>query len=282
MITDNKYVDLHIHSCFSDGSMTVEQIVEEALAADVGILAVADHDAVEGSIKIKELCEANDIWYIPAVEISTADNDLSIHLLAYGIDMKNTAFREFINHTKFCLDEMSVLLIERMQPDYPMLSVKEYLEFTYDRRLGGFEALHYLMSKGITESLKEGLSYYPVYAVSYANAGFSTILATIQRITAAGGYSVLAHPGESITTSNIDHFEDELRRFISFGLDGIECYYPSHSEEVTEACLDLCNEYDLLITSSSDCHGTYTGSPIGSMKVTLDQLNLKDLTEREV
>ena len=281
-MTNRPYADLHIHSFYSDGSMSPEEIIQAAVANGVGVLAIADHDLIQGSILAQKLCHNNGIHYIPAVEIGTLDNGVNFHILAYGFDIHNAMFRDFLSHTRFMLDERSVKLIERMQADYPDFSFEDFDRFAYDRRLGGWKALHYFMAKGLISSLMEGIQFYPKYGVGFSSAGFSTIAATAYRVKCAGGYSVLAHPGETIDTSDISKFKQELKRMISYGLDGIECYYPSHSEAVTQACLDICNKHDLLITVGSDCHGTFSKPRrVGEMNIHIDQLKLKNLLKNK-
>ena len=277
---EKPFADLHIHSYYSDGSMSPEEIVEAAVENDVGLLAIADHNVLEGSINVKSLCRANEIQYLSAVEIDTLDKDGFQHILAYGFDISNSMFSDFIKHLRFMLDEMSVKLIERMKTDYSSVSLSDYFEYKYDRQLGGWKGINYLLDKGITSSLKDGMSFYSTYDVLHNNAGFSTIAATAYRIKMAGGYSVLSHPGELLDTSDIEGFKDEMRRIISYGVDGIECYYPNNSDTVTQACLDVCNEDDLIITAGSDCHGTFIENRVGEMDIPISKLRLKGLNDK--
>ena len=83
------YADLHVHSIFSDGSMTPDEIVQAAIENDIGLLAVADHNVAEGSLAVQQLCRAVGIRCIPAVEINALDQDMLIHILAYGVDFNN-------------------------------------------------------------------------------------------------------------------------------------------------------------------------------------------------
>ena len=278
---ENPFADLHIHSFYSDGSMSPEEIIEAAISNGVGTLAIADHDVLDGSMIVRELCKNNGIRYIPAVEIDTLDGETNFHILAYGFDVNNSRFIDFLRHTRFLLDEFSVKLVERMQADYLNFSIYDYMKYTYDKRLGGWKALHYLMEKGLTASLKEGVQFYSKYGVSHCNSGYSTIAATVYRIKSAGGYSVLAHPGESIDTLEIDQFIKELKRILAFGLDGIECYYTTHSDAVTQICLELCEENNLMITAGSDCHGVFGKARVGEMNIPTDKLKLRDMLSNE-
>jgi len=274
---EKPYADLHVHSYYSDGSMSPEEIVEAAVSNSVGVLSIADHNILEGTLPAQELCHDNGIQYIPGVEIDTIDKDSFQHILAYGFDITDSSFADFIKFTRFLLDEMSINLVERMQADNSTLTIKDFFEYKYDRRLGGWKGIHYLLDKGVTSNLKDGMRLYYDYGVTHNKAGFSTIVATAYRIKAAGGYSILSHPGELIDTSDIESFKAEMRRIISCGVDGIECYYPQNTKEVTQACLEVCNELDLMITAGSDCHGTFIPTRVGEMDIRRDQLRLKDL-----
>ena len=279
---DKMYVDLHVHSYFSDGSMSPAEIVEAAVENGVGLLAIADHNILECNYLAPELCFAHGINYIHAVEIDTLDKDGLQHILAYGFDITNSLFVDFIKHSRFLLDEMSIKLIECMQSDYLSISVNDFFEYEYNKQLGGWKGLHYLLDKGISSSLKDGMRFYSDYGVTHSKAGFSSIAATAHRIKNAGGYSVLSHPGDMLDTSDINSFKEEMKRIISYGVDGIECYYPNNSEAVTQACLEVCNEYDLIITAGSDCHGTFITNRVGEMDIPVSNLRLKELNEKIV
>jgi 3',5'-nucleoside bisphosphate phosphatase len=90
---------------------------------------------------------------------------------------------------------------------------------------------------------------------------------------------LLAHPGELIDSSDIGVFSDELRHLINLGLDGVECFYPSHSAIITQACLEICNEKNLLVTAGSDCHGVFGKTRVGEMNIPLNNVVLKGLLD---
>lgn len=273
------YVDLHVHSCYSDGSLTPEEIVEMAVQKGVGLLAIADHDTLEGNRGAVPLCEKAGIRLLPAVEIDTYQNGKNVHVLAYGFDPDNAEFTQFLRGIRFALDEGSIKLIEAMEADGKAVSLEEYLDYEYDPLRGGWNCLSYLLDKGLTETLEDGMAFYGQYGVSDRDRGYPSVRTACLRIHRAGGRAVLAHPGA--TFKKLDHaaFEATLTELLPLGLDGIECHYPEHSEETRRICLGICRENDLLITSGSDCHGTFGDAAVGDPGTTLDMVNLKEVIE---
>lgn len=271
------FADLHIHSFYSDGTMSPEEIVREAKKRGVGLIAVCDHNILEGSRQAKELCEREGIAYIPAVEIDTLEGGIDYHILGYGADICDPDFSAFIRRNRGSLDEISVKLVEKMSADFQGVSLPDYGHFSYDKRLGGWKCLHYLKGKGLAETLKDALKFYEQYECPFSIVDFPSIAEAADEIHRAGGYAVLAHPGVTIPYSGVGDFAGELERLLGMGLDGAECYYPAHMEDITREALRVCRGLGLLITAGSDCHGAFGRTRIGEMKITIDRLELKDL-----
>jgi len=272
-----KIADLHIHSYHSDGTMSPEEILTVALSKGVGLIAISDHNVLEGSLKLQELCSRCDIQYVPAVELDALDNGNNIHILGYGMNLSDKEFRLFVKRNRTLLDEISIKLIEKMQSDFDCITLTDYLNFSYEREKGGWKALHYMYKKGLINNLKEGIKFYQTYNCSYDCVDFPSVSLAAQYIHNAGGKAILAHPGVTINETDINLFKNELLRLISYGLDGIECYYPSHANEITDICLEICEVKDLLITAGSDCHGSFGNAEIGEMRITPGQLKLGNI-----
>ena len=168
-------------------------------------------------------------------------------------------------------------MISKIEKDNPNISYEEYLKFSYNRNLGGWKALHFLVDRGLTNSLYGGYLLYAQYNQSYSCVGFPQISELCQWIHEAGGKAILAHPGKVIKEDNSSFFRNQLSEIVKLGLDGIECYYPCHSQEITNICLNICKERNLIITSGSDCHGTFENTSIGQMNTTIEQVNIGKL-----
>lgn len=271
------FADMHIHSLYSDGTYSPEEIVRIARASNVELISICDHNQVRGAIEAESLARAAGLKYLPGVEIDAVHRGVDLHILCYGADLGDAALLEHIHHARFTLDEMSTELLRRMLKDYPRLSMDEYEAFTHDTARGGWKMLQYLQAKGVTPDLKSGFPLYERYNVTYADAGFDPAEAVIAAIHAAGGRAVLAHPGVVFPTGRLTQFEQCVEDAMDLGLDGIECYYVRHSAGVTRSCLDICQKRGAMITAGSDCHGAFNHNEIGQTKTPVEKLALGGL-----
>ena len=274
---ENKIVDLHIHSYYSDGTMSPEEILNIARRKNIGLLAITDHDILKGSVELLRQNIYSDIKCISGVELDAIDLGINFHVLGYGVDLSNEGFNRFVRKNKKLLENVNIKLIEKIQKDYSNITKDDYENFEYDIRNGGWKALHYFIDKGLTESLFDGFKLYAKYEHSYNCVDFPTVEIVCKQIHNAGGKAILAHPGKVIKKNIIAEFSKELKKVIDMGIDGIECYYPSHSKEVTDKCLELCKSTNLLITCGSDCHGRFENTEIGELPITIDKLEIGDL-----
>lgn len=268
------FADLHIHSCYSDGSHTPEEIVRIARASNVELISVCDHNEVRGTLECAPLAQKAGLKYIPGVEIDAIHENADIHILCYGADLKDEALLGRIRHARYILDNMSTELLTRMLKDYPQMNLEEYELFRHDTTRGGWKMLQYLQYKGITPDLKSGFPLYDRYRVTYADAGFDYAEEIISAIHAAGGQAVLAHPGVVFPTGRISLFEECVEKAMDLGLDGIECYYVRHSAGITRSCVEICRRRGALITAGSDCHGAFNHNEIGQTHTPLEKLAL--------
>ena len=141
--------DLHIHSYYSDGTMSPQEIVKDAKSKNVGIISVTDHDVLDSYEEVKRESEKEGIIAIRGVEIDSIFEGHLVHLLAYKFN-DNDNFFNLVNKAKENLLETSIELIRRMEKDYEDISLEDYNSYEYNRRKGGWKGIHYLFDKGIT------------------------------------------------------------------------------------------------------------------------------------
>lgn len=121
--------------------------------------------------------------------------------------------------------------------------------------------------------IRVGLMRHICWDVRYL-VDFPDVKTICRWIHEAGGVAILAHPGKVIVTEDIDEFKKTFQSLIKFGIDGAECYYPSHTEEITSVCLNICEQNGLIVTSGSDCHGSFEETYIGQLRTDIEKINL--------
>lgn len=272
------FVDLHNHSLYSDGSMSPQEIVKAAKEAFVSILAITDHDVLEGSKELLRIGEKEGLHVISGVEVNAIEGKDNIHVLGYGVNLEDEIFNRRIKGNREKLDQISIILIDKLKAVGYNVSVEEFHRASYSMSYGGWKALYYFLEKGITDSLTDGFRLYDEYQCGYDIVDFPSVAEVVNWIHEANGIAILAHPGVSLLKPDMtnEEFYATLSQFLSYGLDGIECYYPKHSNMVTETCVRVCKERGLYITTGSDCHGAFQKSKIGELGVKLELLRLPE------
>lgn len=271
------YVDLHIHSYYSDGTMSPKEILAEGVEKKLKVIAITDHNMLQGSRELVDLCKNKDIDCISGVELDAVEDGINYHILGYGIGLDNIILNERVGINNQKLEEVNIKLIEKMQIDYPTILVEDYQNYSYNHKLGGWKALHYFIHKGLSKSLGDGFLFYANYNISNTCVNFPNVKTVCQWIHDAGGHSVLAHPGKVLKYSKAAEFEKQLRYLYNSGLDGIECYYPTHTKHIQDICVQFCKKHELIITSGSDCHGTFEKSKIGQLCTPIDLVDIDKL-----
>lgn len=275
-------VDMHMHTYFSDGTMSPEEIVQKAKDRQVGILAITDHNKLDSWEGLQEVAAKEGIIPIRGVEINAAYKDKVLHLLAYGFEDSQKLF-ELIDLADREMQRMSDDLMVNLAKIDERVTFEDFTQYEYDRSKGGWKGLHYLLDRGITTRLFEGFRYYREYGCDFPEYHFPTIKELCTAIKEAGGYSVLAHPMSYFKDLNEEELNLVLEDLRSKGLQGIECYYPTHSEMMTKTCTCFCNKYHMLITTGSDEHGAFgkeaktLDQTIGCMDIHREMINIEPL-----
>lgn len=249
-------VDLHIHTYYSDGTMSPKEVVEDAKRKNLGIIAITDHDVLDSYEELKVEAEKAGIIAIRGVEIDSIFEGHLVHLLAYKFEDNEKLFK-LINHAKEQLLETSIELIRRMENDYEGISLKDYNSYEYERRKGGWKGIHYLHDRKITEGLFDGVKFYGKYDCGHEKFAFPSVGEVCNTVHDANGYVVLAHPCNYYSNKNKEEILEKLEILKSLGIDGVECYYPANSDLMTNTCLEFCKDNNLIITAGSDGHGDF-------------------------
>lgn len=267
--------DLHIHTTASDGTWTPQELVQQALAVGLGALAVTDHDSVANVAETASLARAAGLKFLPAAEICSTKEDLSFHILGYGIDITNKPLLELMQHNEDLLDQKDVDSIRMLERDGWAVSSSEFARYDYDRRRGGWRALAYLVDKGLCTGVNDFFQriFTPEHDLGFPE--FPSIGEVVAAIHGAGGVALCAHAASGFHGPGLERVMDLLR---VEPLDGFECYHSGHNKEGTERLLRHCKKHNLLISGGSDCHGTFVpGRNLGEPYVDTEMLRLDRL-----
>lgn len=261
-----KKVDLHIHTVFSDGTLSPEEVVTEAYNHNLSAIAIADHDEVSGVKRGYEMCKNLGVELIPAVELSSKKDNRSLHILGYFVDITHpdlTAFIDSMHHSRLERAKEMVHKLQSLGISIELIDIEECIAPGVICRLHIAEIL---VNKGIVKNLREAFTKY----IGWDRPGYVAKVtvptkSVINLILKAGGIPVLAHP--SLLNVNIKELVDE-------GLMGIEVWYPTHSKADISYYLKIANEYNLVPTGGSDSHGTRDRYPsIGKFWVPYEVLD---------
>ena len=240
--------DLHLHSTFSDGVLSPEQLVGAAQQAGVTVMAITDHDTFGGSDSLHgaEL----PVRVIPGVELSIADMQ-GLHLLGYGLGA-GTALRE----TVLQLAEKRVDRAKKMLERLRSLSVPlewEMLEHKYHGTVGRPHIARALVHEGYVNSMQEAFErYLGSGKPAYVPGERLTMREALTLMRSSGYVPVLAHPYElrvedTALTALLNAWKDQ-------GLMGVEVYHPSAFSHGFDQLERMTRRMGLLVTGGSDFH----------------------------
>ena len=267
------YADLHLHTQFSDGTYTPEELVGQAQRNGLAALALTDHDTVEGCARTGTACEAAGIEFITGTELTAEQDGNELHILGYFIDTQSRKL--LLDIAKFQIVRQNRIreMVARLRQNNVPLEVESVFALANCRAPGRPHVARALVKAGLCSSLDEAFerflkknrpAWVPKFKISAAYA--------IELIHQAGGVAVMAHPG-------LNHCDEVIPGMVEAGLDGIECFHSKHSTSTSEHYLNIADRFHLLITGGSDCHGMSKGRPlIGSVK--LPYQHVEQLRER--
>ena len=258
-------VDYHIHTTFSDGQMAPADIVRQARELNYEIIAITDHDNINGIDEALIAGRTIGLKVVPGIEIGTENEDgIGLHLLGYDFDLKNAEMLEFLDRLIMNRDVRNAKLLrvlEEMGYEIPPEDLE--MDIGDSNFLGKPVMARAMIKRGYikdeAEAFSEKIFGSPqCRAVKKVKPG---IEAAIEMINDAGGIPVLAHPiqikgmGEPGGEEFYENLDKMLAHLKKAGLKGLECYHPDHSEEQALRFVAFAEKYHLHITRGSDFHG---------------------------
>lgn len=267
-------IDLHIHTknC-SDGNLTVAEIFRAAVAREISLLSITDHDNTGCQAEAMTLARRNDIEYVPGVELNVTFsqpgyNDgkpVALDFLGYQYDIEDTELNNKLDVIAKYREERAKKVLAKLNlefekecrdkfTDADMAAIKASVDGVFGRP----HIANYLVAKGIVKDKQEAFDRYlvkcdvPKYPLHLKDAA--------KLIHDAGGVLVLAHPNDPGGTSLVkltralreqtELIEDAMLAYI----DGVECWHSRHDGVTSKHYEQFVKRHKLLATGGSDCH----------------------------
>ena len=251
-------VDLHIHSAASDGRYTPAEIVRMAVTAGLTVIALTDHDTIDGLVPAKEAARGfPTLTLIPGVELSTDVPNGEVHVLGYFINYTDQEFKDSLERMRNSRANRADRMVAKLKELGCNIELERVREIAGNGALGRAHVAQALLEKGYTSSFKDAFSKYighgcPAYVVREK----LTPAEAVKLVLKANGLPVLAHP---YTVLNPEEVIKELK---TVGLVGMEVYYAGYLPSEMNMLLNMAEKYELIPTGGTDYHGIDTSSDI--------------------
>lgn len=283
----DKLVDLHSHTTYSDGELSPNELILFAKRNNVKTLAITDHDTLEGIKNVdRSLAEKNKIELINGIELSSKVNRGRMHILGYDIDIDNIDLNKKMKELKNNSLYSTLAIINQIRLDYGLIFDYEDVRklINENHNLGRPDVARLCIKYGYAKDVNDAFDKYLIESYNktrLTNKGIN-YQECIELIKKSNGLAVLAHP-KSLEL-NEKEFLILLKEMIESGLDGIEVYHSSHTEEEMKYYEEIANKYNLLISGGSDYHGPFVKPNImlgtGNNNLNIKRLSLLDEIHR--
>ncbi|MDI6815305.1 MAG: PHP domain-containing protein [Dehalococcoidales bacterium] len=261
-------VDLHIHSTASDGRFSPEAIVHKSAERGLTIIAIADHDSVDGIVPALVAAKAfPQLRVIPCVEISTDVPHGEVHVLGYFIDYTSHELKAALMRLRNSRRERAQGMIAKLRNLGIHIDWHRVQEIAGSGSIGRPHIAQAMLEKGYITSFKEAFTkYLNQGGPAYVKWEKMTPVEAVELILRANGLPVLAHP---LTINDPEMMIVELK---AAGLIGIEAYYDGYSGNEISRLVSLASRHNLIATGGSDYHGldSSTETMIGDVDMPME------------
>jgi hypothetical protein len=247
-------IDLHCHTTASDGILLPAGLIDKAANEGISLIAVADHDNVDGLAEAASQAQRRGIQFIPCIEFSVQWKGGDFHLLGYGINAGNSELSAAMGRLRTIRENRIPLMVQRLNAAGLDVTLAEVLSEAAGAVPGKPHLARALIRKGIVRDIEEAFELWlgggkpgdvPKEKLTPAEA--------CSLIRKAGGKAVIAHP-RSLRLKG-DSFDEFLQKYIPEGIDGVEAYAAMHDDADVAAYISAAQRAGLFVTGGSDYHG---------------------------
>lgn len=244
-----KLADLHVHTHLSDGTFSPREVVEYAKKIGLSCIAITDHDCVDGIEPAQKIARRLGLEIVPGVEMTAQEKGAEVHLLGFYPDIKDRRFLKKLELICKSRVDRIYKMAEKLKKYNVKIDPEKVFKLSGPGSVGRLHVATILEDEGYVSSIQEAFRRYigdkgPCY-VSHFEMTAKDAIAELKRV---GAVVVFAHP-------HLMGGDILIPKFIKYGLDGLEAYHSEQSQSVSKRYVALAEEYGLLVTGGSDCHG---------------------------
>lgn len=242
--------DLHVHTTFSDGLLTPEQVIDLALKKNIDGIAITDHDTILGiEPAIAYSNEVGNIKVIPGIELGCIFKDEEVHILGYFIDYKGEKIIDITKRLRRNRIARGLEMIKKINDLGMELTIDEVKKLSNKDYIGRPHIARALINRGYVTSIQDAFNKWLNRGMpAYIERDTLTLIETINLIHQSNGIAVLAHPGLLIDKEIIYYCIDN-------GIDGLEAIHSKHNDDDVKFLIEISKKLGIIITGGSDCHG---------------------------
>jgi hypothetical protein len=257
-----KFADLHLHTQFSDGTFSPEELVLYAQKSGLACIALTDHDTVEGCARTAAACAAVRMEFITGSELTAEHADTEVHIIGYFLDPQNQVLIERITQFQTVRQHRIYEMVAALNKLGVPLKVESVFAMANCKSPGRPHVARAMVKEKLIGSLDEAFErFLKKGRPAWVPKTKMSALESIELIHQAGGLAVMAHPG-------LNRTDEIIPALVEAGMDGIECFHTKHSTVMSERYLEIAEKYHLLVTGGSDCHGFSKNKPlIGTVRL---------------
>jgi predicted metal-dependent phosphoesterase TrpH len=270
-------IDLHMHTTASDGRSSPEELVAQAAALGLRILAVTDHDTIAGVAPAQAAAREVGLRCHAGIEITAVDDGRDVHMLGYGFDPAHPELVAFLTHQRDDRRRRLVEIGERLAH----LGVPVDLDRAVadagrsaGRAMGRPMAATALVAAGHVRDMSEAFDRYlaegrPAF-IERIGASPAEVVGLVAR---AGGVVAMAHPGKT-------RRDELIGGLIEAGMPALEVFHPDHDALDTNRYWHIARTHGLLVTGGSDFHGVGSTREAAFGRIDLPAAEYMRLAER--
>ncbi len=271
-------IDLHQHSIYSDGSEDPIKIIRKNIKKHIKIMALTDHDTIEGCCNVVKKFKNKKITFINGIEFSTKDEDGNVHLLAYGYDLNNKALNELIKEIHESRLKRIDYRLQHLKEDFNIILPDKFLkQISSSSNPNKVLIANILIKLGYANTIQEAISKYLYHKLPDLKISTSKVVKVLSEEKIV---TCLAHPlgGVGEKRVPIEIVEKRIAFLKTCGLNALECFYSLYNYQEIEMIKKLADKYDLLLSAGSDYHGKNKAVKIGETSAENYNFSVKNVT----